>query len=354
MRILSLDVGVVHLAYCVIEKINDNFEIIDWNIINLNDNILKCGHILRTGRKCDKNAYYKIESLNLCLCKVHSKSYNKKINKKKIEQNINNQIIENRKNNCCHVIKGKESECCKKSFASIYDNYYCKLHLNMYVKNKIKTYLPKKIAKSKNGSKNINQLAETLFKEFDRICFDDIDEVLIENQPVYKNPVMKSIQMMIFSYFIMRGKIDNDSIKNVKLINAIKKLSITKNKISKEDLKIYDNRKGLGEICCNIIAGDDINKINKFKKKDDLCDSFIQGYFYLFPVIPNDIYDKLVLGLEKFNKNVKKNKKLEKEEKSEESESEEESEEESESEESESEEGSEESESEEESEESEE
>ena len=105
--------------------------------------------------------------------------------------------------------------------------------------------------------------------------------------------------MMIFSYFIIRGQIDNDLIKNVKLVSAIKKLSITKDKISKEDMQEYDNRKGLGEKCCKCIVGDDIDRIKDFKKKDDLCDSFIQGYFYLFPILPNDIYDKLIEVLEK-------------------------------------------------------
>ena len=117
MKILSLDVGVVHLAYCIIEKIGDEFEIIDWDIINLNDQILKCSHILRSGKKCDKNACFKIDKKNICLCKAHSKSYNKKINKKKIEKDINDEIIENKKGKCSHIIKGKDSECGKKSFA---------------------------------------------------------------------------------------------------------------------------------------------------------------------------------------------------------------------------------------------
>ena len=35
--------------------------------------------------------------------------------------------------------------------------------------------------------------------------FLDVDLVVIENQPALKNPTMKSIQMMIYSYFLIDG-----------------------------------------------------------------------------------------------------------------------------------------------------
>ena len=35
--------------------------------------------------------------------------------------------------------------------------------------------------------------------------FLDVDKVVIENQPALKNPTMKSIQMMIYSYFLIEG-----------------------------------------------------------------------------------------------------------------------------------------------------
>ena len=35
----------------------------------------------------------------------------------------------------------------------------------------------------------------------------DVDIVIIENQPSLKNPQMKSIQMILYSYFLILGKI---------------------------------------------------------------------------------------------------------------------------------------------------
>ena len=39
MKILSWDVGIYNLSYCLLEKDeNNNIKIIDWNIVNLIDN----------------------------------------------------------------------------------------------------------------------------------------------------------------------------------------------------------------------------------------------------------------------------------------------------------------------------
>ena len=43
MKLLSFDVGIKNLAYCIIEYKNDKLDIIDWNIINLcKKNNFKC------------------------------------------------------------------------------------------------------------------------------------------------------------------------------------------------------------------------------------------------------------------------------------------------------------------------
>jgi hypothetical protein len=34
--------------------------------------------------------------------------------------------------------------------------------------------------------------------------FLDVNEVLIENQPSLKNPTMKSVQMVLYTFFIMK------------------------------------------------------------------------------------------------------------------------------------------------------
>ena len=54
----------------------------------------------------------------------------------------------------------------------------------------------------------ISQLAVGKLRELD---LNGITHVLIENQPALKNPVMKSIQMIIYTFFVMDGVMKEDS-----------------------------------------------------------------------------------------------------------------------------------------------
>ena len=82
--------------------------------------------------------------------------------------------------------------------AHIYKGY-CKKHINELIKTKIHTtndFL--KINRAKTTSKfDINQLGIALFQELDKIKHTILDAsiILLENQPVLKNPTMKSMQM---------------------------------------------------------------------------------------------------------------------------------------------------------------
>ena len=50
----------------------------------------------------------------------------------------------------------------------------------------------------------------------------DVDIVVIENQPVLKNPTMKSIQMVLYSYFLIYGITTDKSVGKIALFNAEK------------------------------------------------------------------------------------------------------------------------------------
>ena len=50
----------------------------------------------------------------------------------------------------------------------------------------------------------------------------DCDHIIIENQPVLKNPTMKSIQIMLYSYFLLKNK----KMKSIQLVNACNKLKV--------------------------------------------------------------------------------------------------------------------------------
>jgi len=80
--------------------------------------------------------------------------------------------------------------------------------------------------------KNRNLLFENIPKKLHESPFLlNVDKVVIENQPSLKNPQMKSIQMIVYSYFLMYGKVLNNNefkIKDVDFCNASNKLKVYK------------------------------------------------------------------------------------------------------------------------------
>ena len=81
MKILSIDIGIKNLAYCLLEvTITDNiknYNIIKWNVINLCGEIPTCQHIIKTkktSKKCDKKAC--LFRGDVFYCKTHAKKMN--------------------------------------------------------------------------------------------------------------------------------------------------------------------------------------------------------------------------------------------------------------------------------------
>jgi len=73
MKVLSIDVGIKNLAFCLFEKLDDNeqFKIIKWDVVNISEKeSLKCCF---TDKKivCNKPAKFKKEAS--CFCLKHSK-----------------------------------------------------------------------------------------------------------------------------------------------------------------------------------------------------------------------------------------------------------------------------------------
>ena len=114
-----------------------------------------------------------------------------------------------------------------------------------------------------------------------------VTHVLIENQPALKNPVMKSIQMIIYTFFVMDGVMkDDSSIETIHMVNARNKLKVYKgppvecNKKGK-----YAQNKYLSvEYTKEMIKEDEDKFIELFdesKKKDDLADAYLQGIYWI-------------------------------------------------------------------------
>ena len=222
MKILSFDVGIKNLAYCLIN--NEDYTIEDWGILNISIDPL-CEHCnAKTGKQCDKSAKF-ISSEGLHLCTSH-----------------------------------KQLKC----------------HKDLKMK-----LVPKKKNPVLDLGKN---MVEILNKKPN---FLEVDAVLIENQPALKNPTMKSIQMIVYSYFLVNGICKPDSsIVGLEMINARNKLKVYKGEPIKCDIKeTYKRNKFLAVKYCEKMITEEEQKFidlyNDSKKKDDLSDSYLQGIYYL-------------------------------------------------------------------------
>ena len=154
----------------------------------------------------------------------------------------------------------------------------------------------------KKDVNGINSLSDILFLELDNIIgllkelnHDYIDYVLIENQPSNLNGIMKTVQLLIFSYFSLLNHWDK-IVDNVLLINASLKLQNhnynpdipikidnTKTKKQQKNDK-YRINKYLGiEITKYYIKNNTfLNEyFIKYKKKDDLADTLLQTVSYI-------------------------------------------------------------------------
>jgi hypothetical protein len=145
----------------------------------------------------------------------------------------------------------------------------------------------------------------------------EVDIVVIENQPSLKNPQMKSIQMILYSYFLILGKVIGNGDKNTSYIDKIDFCSasnklkvydgpeiileektkkkknveieeqnielVEKTKTKKNTIKYADKKRLAIEHAKYFLEKDEKYKdfFNNHKKKDDLADSFLQGLYYI-------------------------------------------------------------------------
>lgn len=285
MRICSWDVGIKNLAYCVINKEDDKFTIEHWEVINLTktDEVETCTH-----DKCKKTATFRAQCSDDTLCNMHMK---KKLKEAPSIDDIKDKFTKSKnKNTCC--IEG----CTSQTFQVMTDtnDHYCGTHKTKHINDTLKNFRYKQI-KSQNANKlSPHELSKTLCLELDkREHLLDVDEVIIENQPRLMNPVMGRIASCLATYFVIRGCVDSDKNIQIRNISPSNKMKINNDKsveiINKEkgqDKKnTYRMTKKLAVQYTRILIKDMkewLDIFNGHGKKDDLADSLLQGYYYLF------------------------------------------------------------------------
>lgn len=124
----------------------------------------------------------------------------------------------------------------------------------------------------------------------------EADIVLIENQPALKNGMIKTVSVIIYTYFNML-KLQYGNIANVQFINASNKLKCNKMKnLIDAQKNTYKDRKKtsieLARLYVIDLFPEKLEWFNTFKKKDDLSDVLNQAIYYIETVLKYSLDNK--------------------------------------------------------------
>jgi hypothetical protein len=260
MKIISIDVGIKNLAFCLFEKIDAITNIVKWDTVNLSQTIDTNCCI------CDKPA--KFVKFEKCYCLKHAKKQPYKIlstdlkSVKKLKIGQLSDLLN--KYDIKYEPNSKKTDLLSAINAFIADK--CFEPINKINSSKIDLI---------TVGKNIKLRLDIIFE---KVLFFDDTIILIENQisPIANR--MKTIQGMIAQYFIMKN--DKMCIEFISAANKLKDFSpISDKKSSYAERKKMGIQKTLEYICLDHPTWEPFFKTHL--KKDDLADSFLQGKWYI-------------------------------------------------------------------------
>lgn len=241
--VLSWDIGLKNLSYCVLERnggarledqtqTRHGYYIRDWGLINL----------------------YEDEVVPINYCKELTK-----------------------KGKVCH----------KKSKFVEGDRFFCKVH---------KSQSAQLIKKPKKKKRSVFEYAKRIKRAIDaKPHLKNVNYVVVENQPSNLNPIMKSVQIMVFSYFsFLHGTKEGSQIVSVNNANARQKEKLpTKDedwpgsayelKVNERYTRVKDRYRRRKILCleyakmCLHDAPEYLSFLENHSKQDDLTDSFLQA-----------------------------------------------------------------------------
>lgn len=305
--VLSFDVGVIHLSYCLLTQKKfikqDGTQYVDWYILDWNNIDLTN----RDEQKCSCGAKASLTQIisgeTKYYCKTHSKKVDTQI--ESFDNCFN--LCDKKSGKTCQYEIGNDSKICGKSGSYINnETCFCNVHAKQKYKSESKSLELKPFKFKNSATLNFDDVKYSLMMELEkRVNLLSADYVIIENQPSFKNPRMKSIALTLYDYYLIRGIIDKPITKSkiiqVKFMSPSNKLKIASEGDTKQlvkakntdDTKAYKLTKSLGiKYCLELTSHlpDWVKHFNSFKKRDDLADSFLQGaYFYsnvLYPTKP--------------------------------------------------------------------
>jgi hypothetical protein len=296
MKVISFDIGIKNMAYCFLSVSGEQFEILDWNTLNLMDEVIQENHVCdcvnskKTNKNkktlenevvkiCGKKAKYSCPIGQRFLCESHAKKSEEYWiqSKTKMPSSVKKLKLDDL------ITFGKkiginEFPSLKKDVLDI-----------ILEKIESKTLKPLIKPKSKSASEtDLITVGRNMTKKLEELDHQGITHVIIENQISTIATRMKTIQGMLTQYYIMKGVPEIEFISSFNKLKAFSKASSDSTKsIEKTDKDKYKERKADGiAICTKFLDENQVlmpwkKTFEESKKKDDLADCFLQGLFFI-------------------------------------------------------------------------
>ena len=308
MKILSIDVGMKNLAYCLFECNHDLINatntqsndpesmmqlvnIVAWDTVNLCDAAntdVTIVPVLCAQPGCKfaaKFAHSATDAVNTVrFCTRHANASGYKMPLAISAKSLKKMTLDELKAFSGEYLSSSIPEKCEKSKLKLLQ------HLNAAIAAE---YLVAVTAKPKvvsAASVDLITIGRNMHQRFDALphLSSGIDVVIIENQLSTLATRMKTLQGMITQYYIMRG------VPDIRFISAINKLKLFDQKKECEDgdkgdkgEDCYADRKKRSIAITRSLIANAAHmplmsmKFEKHKKKDDLADCFLQGMWWL-------------------------------------------------------------------------
>lgn len=295
MKVVSFDIGIKNMAYCFLSVSGEQFEILDWNVLNLMDEVLKenrvCDCLISKKKNkktienevvktCGKKAKYSSPTGDKHLCEIHAKKSEEYWMpcKEKIPSSIKKLKLDDLIN------FGKT--------IGLTDFPSSKKEILDKILEKIESRTLKPLIKSRSKTASETDLitvGRNMTKKLEELDHQGITHVIIENQISTLATRMKTIQGMLTQYYIMK---DIQEIEFISSFNKLKAFAKAPEKNEKKDVEKtdkdkYKERKADGiAICTKFLDENPLlttwkKGFEESKKKDDLADCFLQGLFFI-------------------------------------------------------------------------